>query len=52
MLVCRPFVVAAYGAGEEGIRFLLKRFRDELADTMGMCGAQNVSDISADMVWG
>ena len=52
VLVCRPFVVAAYGAGEEGIRFLLKRFRDELADAMGMCGAQSVSDISSDMVWG
>jgi isopentenyl diphosphate isomerase/L-lactate dehydrogenase-like FMN-dependent dehydrogenase len=50
--VCRPFVVAAFGAGEEGIRTLLARFRAELADAMDMCGARSTADIDAGMVWG
>lgn len=50
VLVCRPFVVAAYGAGEEGIRFLLRRFCDELADTMAMCGARSVAEITPEMI--
>lgn len=48
-LVCRPFVVAAFGAGEDGVRFLLRRFRAELADAMEMCGARTVADISPEM---
>ncbi len=50
-LVCRPFVVAAFGAGEDGIRLLLARFRTELADTMEMCGASRLSDIGPEMLW-
>ncbi len=51
VLVCRPFVVAAFGAGEDGIRLLLARFRAELADTMEMCGASRLADIRAEMLW-
>lgn len=51
VLVCRPFVVAAYGAGEEGIRFLLEKFRLELADAMEMCGVSNISQIGPDCLW-
>lgn len=51
VLVCRPFVVAAFGAGEDGIRLLLARFRAELADTMEMCGASKLADIGAEMLW-
>lgn len=51
VLVCRPFVVAAFGAGEEGIRYLLRRYRDELADAMEMCGARCVGDITKEMIW-
>jgi NAD(P)H-dependent flavin oxidoreductase YrpB (nitropropane dioxygenase family) len=50
-LACRPFVTAAFGAGEEGIRFLLQKYRTELADTMAMCGAATVADITPDMLW-
>ncbi|MEE8716282.1 MAG: alpha-hydroxy-acid oxidizing protein [Coriobacteriales bacterium] len=49
-LVCRPFVTAAYGAGQDGIEFLLTKLRDELADAMMMCGARRVADICADMI--
>ncbi len=51
VLVCRPFVVAAYGAGEEGISFLIEKIRGELADVMEMCGARSIADITADMLW-
>ena len=51
VLVCRPFVVAAYGAGQAGIETLLRQFRAELADTMEMCGARSVAEIAGDMVW-
>ncbi len=51
VLVCRPFVVAAFGAGEGGIRLLLARFRAELADAMEMCGASRLADIGAEMLW-
>ena len=51
VLVCRPFVVAAYGAGRAGVRFLLEKFRSELADVMEMCGARTVADVTRDMLW-
>lgn len=51
VLVCRPFVVAAFGAGEEGVRTLLRQFRAELADAMEMCGARTLADIGPSAVW-
>ena len=51
-LVCRPFVVAAFGGGAEGVRALLAQLRDELADAMEMCGAATVADVTRDMLWG
>ena len=51
VLVCRPFVVAAFGAGEEGIRFLLQKYRAELADAMEMCGVRSIADIDRSCVW-
>ncbi len=50
-LVCRPFVVAAFGGGEAGVRGYLAQFAAELADVMEMCGAATVADISVDMLW-
>lgn len=50
-LVCRPFVVAAFGGGEAGVRGYLGELSSELADVMEMCGAATVDDIRADMLW-
>lgn len=50
-LVCRPFVVAAFGGGEQGVRSYLSQLRSELADAMEMCGAATVADVTADMIW-
>lgn len=51
-LMCRPFVVAAFGGGAQGVRAYLGQLRSELADAMEMCGAATVDDITRDMLWG
>ena len=50
VLMCRPFVVAMYGGGEQGVMDLLAQLQGELGDTMEMCGAETVSDITDDLV--
>jgi len=49
--MCRPFVVATYGAGPQGVRDYLAQLGQELADAMEMCGAANVRDINRSMLW-
>lgn len=49
-LICRPVLIAYYGAGQEGIECYFDKLRDELIDTMYMCGARSIADISRDMV--
>ena len=50
-LVCRPFVVAAYGGGEDGVRSYLDQLQAELVDVMEMCGATTTADICREMLW-
>ncbi len=50
-LVCRPFVVAAFGDGAYGVSAFLCQLKGELADAMEMCGAATVADIDASMLW-
>lgn len=50
-LVCRPFVVAAFGDGADGVSALLCQLKGELADAMEMCGAATVADIDVSMLW-
>ncbi len=50
VIIARPFVTAVYGAGTEGIRVLLQKLAAELEDTMEMCGAHTLEEISRDMV--
>jgi len=50
VLICRPFVCAAYGAGEEGVTMLIQKLAGELEDTMAMCGAKDLESITPDMV--
>ena len=51
VLVCRPFVVAAFGGGHAAMQGLLAQYRAELADAMEMCGARTVAEIGPEMVW-
>ncbi len=49
-MICRPVLIAYYGGRQEGIKCYLDKIKAELRDTMYMCGAASVSDISRDMV--
>ena len=50
VLICRPFVTAVYGGGEDGVKTYIEKLGSELEDTMAMCGAYNLDGISKDMV--
>ena len=50
VLICRPFVTAVYGGGEEGVKCYIDKIAAELADTMQMCGAHSLAEITQDMV--
>ena len=46
VLIARPYVTAVYGGGEEGVKVYTGKIGAELVDTMKMCGAQKLSDLS------
>lgn len=50
VLIGRPFVTAVYGGGAEGVAAFTAKLAAELEDTMAMCGAHSLSEISRDMV--
>lgn len=50
VLICRPFVVALYGGAEEGVKAYIDKIGGELKDTMQMCGAHSLAEITRDMV--
>ena len=50
VIVCRPFVSMVYGGGAEGVQALIDKLGAELKDTMEMCGAADLSQITRDMV--
>lgn len=51
VLIARPFVTAVYGGGAAGVQCYVKKLGEELADTMAMCGASTLNDISREMIW-
>ena len=51
VLIGRPFVPAVYGGEAEGARLLFAKYKAELIDTMTMCGAHSLAEISPDMVY-
>lgn len=50
VLIARPFVTMVYGGGAEGVRVYVEKLKAELADTMAMCGAHSLAEITRDMV--
>ena len=50
VLIGRPFVTALYGAAAEGVNVLVQKLADELTDTMAMCGAHRLDEITRDMI--
>ena len=51
VIIARPFVTAIYGGGAEGVQCYVDKIGGELEDTMSMCGARKLSDITKDMIW-
>lgn len=51
VLICRPFVTAVYGGGEEGVKLYIEKLGSELADTMAMCGVHRIAEISGEHVF-
>ena len=49
-MICRPVLISYYGGGQEGLECYFDKLRDELVDTMYMCGARSIKDITRDMV--
>lgn len=51
VLIARPFVTAVYGAGADGVTALVEKLGNELKDTMTMCGAFSLKEITSDMIF-
>ena len=45
-MICRSFIISYYGGGREGVNTYIAKLKDELNDTMYMCGRES-SRISA-----
>jgi len=52
VIIARPFVNMVYGAEDEGVKVYTDKLKGELADTMQMCGASNLEEISHNMLFG
>ncbi len=50
VLICRPFAVAWFGGGAEGVRTYIERLRGEFAEAMYMVGARKTADLNPDML--
>ena len=50
VIICRPFVTAVFGGEKEGVKVYIEKLAEELKDTMTMCGAFSLSEITKDMV--
>lgn len=47
VLIGRPYAIAVFGGGAEGVRLYTEKVTAELRDTMAMTGCRTLSDISA-----
>ena len=50
VLIGRPYVIAAHGAKEEGVKLYTKKIAAELKEAMLMSGCQKISDITEDKI--
>ena len=50
VIMARPFVSSVYVGAGEAVKALAEKLKSELEDTMAMCGAYSLDDISRDMV--
>lgn len=50
VLIGRPYSVAAYGGGAEGVRLYTEKLRAQLLDTMAMTNCRSLREIGADKI--
>ena len=50
VIIARPFVSSVYEGAGEAVKELAEKLKHELEDTMAMCGAYSLEDISRHMV--
>lgn len=50
VLIGRPYVIAAFGGGAEGVELYTEKIGAELRDVMIMSGCKNLSDITIDKI--
>ena len=50
VLICRPFAVAWFGGGANGVRTYIDMLKNEFSEAMYMVGARKVSDLNQEMV--
>ncbi|HQA47458.1 MAG TPA: alpha-hydroxy-acid oxidizing protein, partial [Bacillota bacterium] len=50
VLIGRPYAVAAFGGGAEGVRLYTEKLMYELKETMIMTGCADLGDITFDKV--
>ncbi|SMP67797.1 alpha-hydroxy-acid oxidizing protein [Anoxynatronum buryatiense] len=51
VLIGRPFAVAAYGGGTEGVRVYAEKIGQELKEAMIMTGCHSLADATPDKCW-
>jgi len=51
VLIGRPYAVAAYGGGEQGVALYTEKIGAELKQTMIMTGCSTISDIDSSKLW-
>ena len=49
-MICRPVLISYYGGGKEALECYFDKLKAELSDTMYMCGARKISEITKEMI--
>ena len=50
VIIVPSFVTAVFGGGKEGVKVYIEKLAAELKDTMAMCGAFTLKEITSEMV--
>lgn len=50
VLICRPFAVAWFGGGAEGVKTYIELLKKEFSEAMYMVGARKTSDLNPEML--
>lgn len=50
VVIARPFVTAVFGGDKEGVKVYIEKLASELKDTMTMCGAFSLDEITEEMI--